>query len=296
MDVTLAQELNLRKASNVAKGAGIALLFILTYLPDFVILHAKYSENDSYYSHGYLIPLVSGFVIWHKRNTLKGMRVAPSEAGLWILGGGLLLSIFGKWWYLNFISASSMLVVLWGLSLSLFGKEITRKLMFPLAFLSFMIPLPKISIIYITFWLKLFVASAGAKVVYEMGIPVLLQGAFLHLPNGVLEVDNACSGLRSLIALTALGVLYAYFLPVSRLKKMIVVLTSLPIAITANLTRIIILVWISYLYGPKGRAFNMADLTTGFLIFVVAFMGLYIVSRAVVGWQRWQMGRGVAPA
>lgn len=287
MQVTLAQELDPRKASNIANIAMIALLFIILYVPVFADLHAKYSEIDSYYSHGYLVPLVSGFVIWHKRNKLKSMKVVPLSAGLGVLGGGLLVYILSRWLYVNVVSNFSMLVVLTGLSLYLFGKAITRELMFPLAFLLFMIPLPKLSIIYITFWLKLLAASAATETVYAMGIPVLLQGAFIALPNGLLEVDNACSGLRSLIALAALGVVYAYFLPVSLLTKWAVVVISIPIAMAANIIRIVVLIWVSYLYSPTGRAFELADFTTGFLVFALALIGLYIVSQGAKAWERW---------
>ncbi|MGH7209355.1 MAG: exosortase/archaeosortase family protein [Nitrospiraceae bacterium] len=293
MEVTLAQELNPREGRNVVKIAAITLLFIITYFPIFADLHAKYSEIDSYYGHGYLIPLVSVFVIWHKRDRLRSMRVVPFPAGLLVLGGGLLLLLFGTWWYVNLVSNFSMLVVLGGLLLYLFGKAITRELLFSLAFLLFMIPLPKLSIIYITFWLKLLAARAATETVYAMGIPVLLRGAFIELPNGLLEIDNACSGLRSLIALTALGVVYAYFQPVSPLKKCIVALTSIPIAMAANLIRIVSLIWVSYLYSPTGRAFEVADFTTGFLIFAIALIGLYLVSKGSMAWERRQMTNSV---
>lgn len=288
MEISLAQELDLKNGRNIAKISAITLLFVIMYFPALAILHAKYSEVDSYYSHGYLIPLVSAFVIWHKRNKLKSMRVVPAPAGLWVFGGGLLLYLFATWWYVNFIAATSMLMVLGGLWLYLFGKAIAREFMFSLGFLFFMIPLPKISIIYITFWLKLFAASVAAEIVSEMGVPVLVEGAFITLPNGLIEIDNACSGLRSLIALTALGVAYAYFLPVSLLRKCLFVLASVPVAIAANLIRILILIWVSYLYSPTGRAFEIADFTTGLLVFAIAFLGLYIVSKGAVAWERRQ--------
>lgn len=90
MGTTLAEELNLRSPGTAARIATISVLFLITYLPVLATLHAKYSEIDSYYSHGYLIPLVSGFIIWHKRDRLKPLRVVPSPPGLWVLGGGLL--------------------------------------------------------------------------------------------------------------------------------------------------------------------------------------------------------------
>jgi exosortase len=164
--------------------------------------------------------------------------------------------------------------------------------MFPLAFLLFMVPLPKYSIIYITFWLKLFVASMATEAVYTMGLPVLLRGAFIELPNGLVEIDNACSGLRSLIALLALGVAYAWLLPVSLLRKSVVVLLSIPIAIVANLIRIVVLLWVSYLYSPSGRAFEMTDFTTGMLVYAIALIGVGVVSEGAKAWERrWMSGR-----
>ena len=286
MSATLADEFRLDEPIRVAHLSVVALLFLLTYLPTFAILHAKYSEADSYYGHGYLIPIISGVVIWHKRQRLKGLPVATSPVGLWVLVGGLVLHLFGRWWSVNVVADVSMLVVLTGLSLYLFGRPVTRALMFPLAFLLFMIPLPKISIIYVTFWLKLFAARVATEIVDTVGIPVLLHGAFIELPNGVLEIENACSGLRSLIALTGLGALFAYFLPVSRLKKVLFVLVAIPVAVTANLIRIVSLILVSYRYGPVGRAFEMADLATGLLVFAIAWAGLLVVSKGAVAWER----------
>jgi exosortase len=249
-----------------------------------VTLYGKYVEVDSYYSHGFLIPLLSGFVIWWKRDRLKTMIVVPSRAGLWVLGSGLLLHGLGTSWLVNFASALSMLVVLTGLSLSLLGPAVTRALWFPLAYLLYMIPLPKISIIYITFWLKLLVASLATDIVDASGVPVLLDGAYLTLPNGVVEIENACSGLRSLIALTALGAVYAYLTPLSTPRKWILFVASVPLAVAANLVRVVAMVLVSYYFGSRGRAFEWTDFTTGLLVFAIAFLGLYLVSKVLRPW------------
>jgi len=284
MHVTLAEELDLRSRDILARVTGIVLLFGITYLPVFATLYGKYVEVDSYYSHGFLIPLLSAFVIWWKRDGLKTMNVVPSRAGLWVLGGGLLLYVLATSWLVNFISALSMLLVLAGLLIYLFGFAVTRALWFPLAYLLYMVPLPKFSIIYITFWLKLLVASLAADFVEIVGIPVLLDGAYLALPNGVIEIENACSGLRSLIALTSLGAVYAYLAPLSTARKWILLVASVPIALAANLTRVVAMVLVSYRYGPRGRAFEWTDFTTGLLVFALAFVGLYLVFRVLKAW------------
>jgi exosortase len=281
MTTTLAQELGPANRGRTLQVAAIALLFVAVYAPALVILHRKYSEIDSYYSHGYLIPLVSAFIVWYKRRRLAGIVVAPAPAGLWVLAAGLLLNLFAEWWHVNVVSDLSMLVVIVGIVLYLFGKVVARELAFPMAFLSFMIPLPKISIIYITFWLKLYVAWAATEIVGATGVPLLLEGAFIHLPNRALEVDNACSGLRSLIALTAMGVTYAYFLRVSPVKKLVVAVSAIPIALAANVLRIIIVVGVTYRYNPAGRAFEITDFTTGYLVFVVALVGVFAISKIV---------------
>jgi exosortase len=284
MHVTLAEELDLRNRDILARVTGIVLLFGITYLPVFATLYGKYVEVDSYYSHGFLIPLLSAFVIWWERDRLKTMNVVPSRAGLWVLGGGLLLYVSATSWLVNFVSALSMLVVLAGLSIYLFGFAVTRAVWFPLAYLLYMVPLPKFSIIYITFWLKLLVASLAADFVEVVGIPVLLDGAYLTLPNGVIEIDNACSGLRSLIALTSLGAVYAYLAPLSTARKWILLVASVPIALAANLIRVVAMVLVSYRYGPRGRAFEWTDFTTGLLVFALAFLGLYLVSKVLKAW------------
>lgn len=276
METTLAEELRLNKISNMVKLGAIIALFTIAYYPALVILNAKYSAIDSYYSHGYLVPFVSAYIIWDKRDKLRNMAVIPSNTGLWVLLGGLLIYLFASWWYVNFLSAFSMLIVLAGLSLYLFGKKVTKELIFPLAFLFFMIPLPKIVIIYFTFWLKLFAAEVATKVVVGMGIPAIVKGAFISLPNTIIEIDNACSGLRSLISLLALGIIYAYSLRASLWKKIFFSLMSLPIATLANLIRIIIGILIAYIYSPTGEAFKLIDTSAGLLVFVFAFAGLHI--------------------
>jgi exosortase len=294
MNVSLAEELNFRKAATVARLGTIGVLLVVTYLPVFADLHAKYAEIDSYYSHGYLVPLCSAYIIWRKRERLAALTVASSPVGLWVLAGGLLFYLTATLWYVNFASAFSMLVVLTGLTLYLFGLRATRELLVPFAFLGFMIPLPKISIIYITFWLKLLVASLAVHVIDAVGIPVLLDGAFITLPSGTLEVDNACSGLRSLIALMALGVVFAYLQPVSKVKKALIAVGAIPIAMVANLTRIVILIVVSDLYGPTGRTFEWTDFTTGLLVFALAVLGLAVMGKAARLWGGRRLSNPVA--
>lgn len=269
------------QAGNLVRLTAVAVLFVATYVPVLLGLHEKYGEPDSYYSHGYLIPVISAWIVWRQRETLKRQTLTAWRPGLGVLIAGVLLYLFGRWWFVNFIAAVSIVVVLAGLSLYLFGKAATRALAFPLGFLLFMIPVPKLAIIYITFWLKLFAATVASELVSILGIPVLLEGAFIQVPGGRLEVDNACSGLRSLIALTAMGTLFAYLIPMSRTRTAVVAIAAVPIAVVANILRIVVLVLVTYAYGLTGRAFEVTDFTTGYLIYLVAFGALYLTSQAL---------------
>ncbi len=299
MEMTLSQELGLSKKlnknSNTIKLGIIGLLFIIAYWPALIILNYKFSAVGSYYSHGYLIPFVSAFIVWHKWDKLKSMIVVPCRAGLWVVGGGLFIYLFASWWQVNILAASSMIVVLGGLSLYFFGKKITWELAFPLLFLFFMIPLPKTIIIRVTFWLKMFAAEAATEVSTLLGIPAAVRGAWVTFPDGtLLEVDCACSGLRSIIALVALGAAYGYFLRVSWFKKGLFLLASLPIATISNLVRIVILIWIAYVYSPGGAVFRWTDLITGILVFVFALIGLNIVGSWITLWENRKLRNSAA--
>jgi Transmembrane exosortase (Exosortase_EpsH) len=97
----LADELRLDEPGRIAHLSIIGHAFLLAYLPTLAILQAKYSEVDSYYGHGYVIPVISGVVVWHNRHVLKRTPVVPSRVGLGVLGGSLLPHLLGGWWHVT---------------------------------------------------------------------------------------------------------------------------------------------------------------------------------------------------
>lgn len=258
----------------------IVSLLIVIYAPTFISLGQKYLAADSYYSHGFLVPVVSAYLIWRKRKRIQALlpSVQSSRFGLILLAVGLLLHLISTALKISFGSYISLPIVCAGLGLYLFGKTVFPALFFPLAFLIFMIPLPNVIIIAISFKMKMLAAQVACGVVDLMGIPLTRDGSTIYLPAGSLVVGDPCSGLKSLISLLALGVVFTQFTNASAFKKNILCLSAIPIAIIANVLRIILLILVAHIYGEKIALGFFHDFT-GILVFVFAFIGLVTVAR-----------------
>jgi len=135
-----------------------------------------------------------------------------------------------------------MLLLLIGFSLYFFGREFTKAISFPLAFLFFMFPLPMGVIGAISFPLKMMVSNLAGMVLNAFGFPLYREGAVVHLARTMLVIDDPCSGIRSLISLLALGALIAYISRTTLLKKGILFLAAIPIAIFSNVLRVCALI------------------------------------------------------
>ena len=164
------------------------------------------------------MPLALYFV-WERREKLAAMTPRPSLLGAGVLAGGLLLLVVGSVGAELFLQRFSLIVVLAGLVWLILGTAFLRELLFPLAFLVFMIPLPSIVMNAIAFPLQLFAAQSATFCMEVAGIPVLREGNTIVLANTTLEVVEACSGIRSLQALLALGAVYGYFTQKALWKK-----------------------------------------------------------------------------
>lgn len=226
-------------------------LFVLIYHSTFFWLYDRYVTADSYYSHGFLIPLVTAFFIWKKRKKLRDLSPGYSIWGLLLIVWALLLHVLSIWTHIFFTSGFSILFVVFGLSLFLFGKKITRELLFPLFFLIFMLPLPLKAVTAFSFPLKMYVTKFSVGLVSKMGIPAFRQGFHIYLSNASLTIGNPCSGLRSLISFMALGAIFAYLLKASLGRKIFIFLLAIPIALFSNMTRVVALTLAANFWGSK---------------------------------------------
>jgi exosortase A len=190
------------------------------------------------FSHGFLIPIVSLYFVYERRKSLSALNPSTSWAGFGLLVFGILLYLLANLATEFFMMRFSMLVVLGGIILFLLGKEYFKALLFPLVFLIFMIPIPSVLMDRITFPMQLFASKVAARSLDLIGIPVLREGNIIQLANTSLEVAEACSGIRSLISLLALSVVFAYFSQNTTWKRIVLVLSTFPIAIIANAARV----------------------------------------------------------
>jgi exosortase len=228
-------------------------------------------NNDPDYSHGFLVPVLVGYFVWERWDRLKIVRIAPSPWGMAVLGWGLLMLVIGSVGAELYLQRSSLIVVIAGLVLLMMGRDALKTLMFPIAFMLFMVPLPAIVVNAVAFPLQLFAARTAEFCLFNFGIPVLREGNVIVLAGTTLEVAEACSGIRSLQALLALGTVYAYFSQRSTWKRWTLVLLSVPIAIVANAFRVSGTGVLANYWGAQA-AEGFYHTFSGWLIFVVAFL------------------------
>ena len=228
------------------------------------------------FSHGFLIPIVSFYFVYERRKELSALSPSTTWGGLGLIVLGILLLLLGNLATEFFTMRFSMLVVLGGVILFLLGKETFKTLLFPLAFLIFMIPIPSILMDRITFPMQLFASKVAAESLYLIGIPALREGNVILLANTSLEVAEACSGIRSLISLLALSVVFAYLSQKTALKRVLLVLSTFPIAIIANAARVTGTGILAHHYGDK-VAQGFFHGFSGWILFVVAFVCLFLL-------------------
>ncbi|MEW5948564.1 MAG: exosortase A [Thermodesulfobacteriota bacterium] len=242
-------------------------LFFLLYYPVITKLVSDWGIDDNY-SHGYLIPFITGYMIWSIRKDLKKIEPTPGNLGLVLLVPGLCQLLVARVGSEFFLQRTSMILVLFGLSLFLMGKKFTRKVSFPIAYLFFMIPVPAIIWDKIAFPMKLFASYLAVKVIGLIGIPIFREGNILHLANTTLEVADACSGLRSLTSLLALSAALVFFTGHSTFKKWLLFLSAVPIAILTNIIRLTVTAGLASRYG-EAIAKGFLHEFSGWLIFLL---------------------------
>lgn len=245
----------------------------MLFTPTLIDLEKDWLKNPNY-SHGFLVPIIAAYMIWQKKGEIYSLPVKPSNWGSLIIIFGMIVYVVGNLGAEMFTMRFSIIIMLFGISLFLFGKKITQKLAIPLAYLIFMVPIPAIIWNRIAFPLQIFVSKMAEIVIQNIGISVLREGNILYLANTALEVVDACSGLRSLISLAALGAAFAYLSSHSNVKKWVLFVSALPIAILANVLRLSsTAVLASYFGGGVAQGFlhELLGMVTFFLGLILLF-------------------------
>ncbi|WP_305043246.1 exosortase A [Geoalkalibacter sp.] len=208
-------------------------------------------NRDPNYSHGFLVPLISGYFVWQKKDVLLAMTPSRSLLGLFLALGGLAMFLVGSVAGESFTIRMSMIVVLSGALLFALGWPIFRELLLPLAFLVFMVPLPYILYDTVAFPLRMMITKYSVEIMKFLGVAVMREGNIIHLTNTSLEVADACSGIRSIISLLALATAMAYLFFKPMWKRIVLVALAIPMAVFANGVRVVGTGVLASHFGPE---------------------------------------------
>lgn len=247
--------------------------------------------NDADYSHGILVPFVSLYLIWRKRDELAKIPSQPSFFwGMAVVLGSLFVMVLGSLGAELSLARGSIVGVICGLVLYFRGGPTLKALSFPIAFLLFAIPLPHLLYNEIVFPLQFIASSFATRVLEILNVfPIMREGNVLVMPGLSLEVVEACSGIRSLISLLALAAGYGYLAEKSNVVRWFMFLAMIPLAIISNGTRVMITALMAHYIGPKAAEGFMHEFS-GWVIFVVAtilFLALHSLTVSIrkrLGW------------
>jgi len=256
----------------------LTILFVLTlilFYPTFPNLYhdwLTYGEN----SHCILVPLISIFLIWRERESIKLHEIRESKVGLLGLVCSLMIFFLGYVGGVAVVQNTALVMTIISLVLFNLGSSIFKKIVFPLLFLIFMVPIPESVISRISMPLQLGVSIIASRILEILSIPVLREGNMLHFADTSLEVAEACSGLRSLTAYLTLGCLFSYMTDGGFIKRIGMVLISIPLALIVNIVRVSGTGLIAcYFGGEIARGFLHEF--SGIVVFILGFMIMFAI-------------------
>ncbi len=262
----------------------VLLFFGLYYQIIFAMIMDWYTYSD--YSHGFLIPFISAYIIWTNREKISTIRIKPDNLGILVLIIGLIIFIIGITGAEYFTMRFSIIPIILGIVYFLYGREMVKSVLLPVGFLICMIPIPAIVFNTVAFPLKLLATNIATNIIQLANIPVVRDGNIIHLTDMSLEVADACSGIRSLMSMVALGVAYAYIFERSMLKRTILVICIVPITIITNVARVTGTGILSHYMGPSAASGFFHEFA-GIVVFLAAF-AMFISVAAIL--KIWRIG------
>lgn len=244
--------------------------------------------NDPNFSHGIFVPLFALYLIWKKSKRLQSIAPSGSWSGLFLILIALSVLLLGVLGVELFLSRSSLLVLLAGILILFQGWRFFHAVLFPWAVLFLMIPVPNIILQRFTFPLQILASRLASMVLPWLGVPVLREGNLISLPIDVppLEVAEACSGIRSLLSLLTLALIYGYLMETRIWVRVVLIVLAVPIAVFANSFRIVGTGLLVKYWDPE-KAEGFFHTFSGWLIFVVSLLMLFLVHAAITRiWKR----------
>ncbi len=255
-----------------------AVLLIACYAPVLYGLVRQWATDEDM-GHGFFVPLVAGYIAWQRRSELAAVKPVPNYWGLVVVVLGAIQMMLGTLGAQIFIARTAFLVSLIGAILFLGGTRVLKILAFPLFLLCFMFAIPAIIYARITLPLQLFASRVAEMVLGWFNIPVLRDGNVLELASQKLSVVEACSGIRSLISLAFLSLVYAYFFDSKVWMRWVLLAATVPIAILANATRVTLTGMISEYRADL--AHGLFHTMEGWVLFLVALVLLVLFHQVI---------------
>ena len=280
----------------------LGVLFCLVGFLYFDVLRRLVTQwmNDPNYSHGFFVPAFSLYVLWNDRKKFEALKASPSWLGLVLVMAALAQLIVGQLGAELFLSRSSLILLLGGAVIYLLGWAYLRLAFFPWVFLVFMVPIPTIVFNQIAFPLQTLASKLATAQLQLLGVPVLREGNVIQLPAMALEVVEACSGIRSLMSLFTLAIIYGYFLEAGTVRRTVLAFSAIPIAVIANAWRVTGTGLLGEYWNPD-KAQGFFHSFSGWIIFVISLLLLFgthglirIVERKWKGRRGMQSGATIA--
>ena len=259
--------------------AWFGTLLILCYAPILFRMASQWA-NDENMGHGFFVPVIAGYIVWQRRETLASLPRKTNNWGLALVIWAAFQSLAATLGAELFTARLAFVFALFGTVLYLGGTQWVKALLFPLLLLIFMIPIPAIIYASLTLRLQTLASELGELMIGLMGIPVLRAGNTLQLPSQTLDVAEACSGIRSLLSLAFLSLVYAYFTDKRVWMRWALLFATVPIAIGANGIRVAVTGLMSEINTQLAQgAYHEAE---GYIVFIVALVALVATHRLLI--------------
>lgn len=256
----------------------VSTLLVFCYFPVLTRLVAQWN-NDGDMGHGFFVPIIAGYIAWQKRQELLAVPARPNWWGLLIVIWGALQLWIATLGAELFLARTAFVFSVIGCVLLLGGTRYVKVLAFPLFLLFFMVPIPAVIYNQITFPLQLIASSTAERAIDFLGIPIIRTGNILELATGKLNVVEACSGIRSLLTLSFISLVYGYFFEKRTWVRVALFFATIPIAIIANAGRVTLTGILSNI-NPS-LAEGLPHEAEGWVIFIMAFLILIGLHQSV---------------
>ncbi len=253
------------------------VLSALLYMPTFQSWYHAWMAEESYYSHGILIPVISLFIIWLKRNEIASKIVQPDMLGYLLILPSLMIVVLMNWAGGTSVQGFTFPIFIGGIVILLFGRAIAKSAVFPIGYLYFMCVLPGFLLVLLSFRIQVLSTIVATSMLRGLTIDAYREGVSIVLPNIEVLVGAPCSGFRLLISLFAFSTLFVYLKEGPTWGKIGLIVVTLPLSVLLNSIRIALIAIVGEFMGSD--AMHAFHDYSGYIMLLLAFISLSLLSR-----------------